>query len=61
MIKPGGQLIVLDGNQKRLRHVEWLIKIFQEPYSKLYAAEIVDHGLKLAVFENYHFLSEFVV
>ncbi|MUG92868.1 methyltransferase domain-containing protein [Scytonema sp. UIC 10036] len=52
LIKPGGQLIILDGNQKRLRHAGWLIRIFQEPYSKVYAAGSVDDWMKAAQFEN---------
>ncbi|RUR85723.1 methyltransferase type 11 [Chlorogloeopsis fritschii PCC 6912] len=50
LIKPGGQVIVLDGNQKRLRHANWLIKIFKEPYSKAYAAESVDEWMRAAGF-----------
>lgn len=52
LIKPGGQLIILDGNQKKLRHADWLIKIFQEPYSKVYAAGSVDDWMKTAGFER---------
>ena len=52
LIKPGGQLIILDGNQKRLRHAQWLIKIFNEPYSKAYAAESVDVWMRKAGFES---------
>jgi hypothetical protein len=44
-------VIILDGNQKRLRHADWLIKLFQEPYSKVYAAESVDDWMKTAGFE----------
>ena len=51
LLKPGGQLIILDGNQQRLRHATWLIKIFKEPYSQAYAAESVDNWMKLANFE----------
>jgi ubiquinone/menaquinone biosynthesis C-methylase UbiE len=51
LIKPGGQLIILDGNQIRLRHADWLIKIFKEPYSKVYAAGSVDDWMKAARFE----------
>ena len=51
LLKPGGQLIVLDGNQKILRHTDWLIKLFREPYSKVYAAESVDDWLRNARFE----------
>ena len=42
LLKPGGQIIILDGNQKRLRHSDWLIKLFREPYSQVYAAENID-------------------
>ena len=51
LIKPGGQLIILDGNQKRLRHADYVIKIFQEPYSKVYAAGSVDDWMRTAFFE----------
>jgi ubiquinone/menaquinone biosynthesis C-methylase UbiE len=51
LIKPGGQLIILDGNQKRLRHADWLIKLFQEPYSKVYASGSVDDWMKAASLE----------
>ena len=51
VVKPGGQLIILDGNQKRLRHASWLIQLFQEPYSKVYAAESVENWMKVAGFE----------
>ncbi|MGH2416230.1 MAG: hypothetical protein ACRDEA_21575 [Microcystaceae cyanobacterium] len=52
LIKPGGQLIVLDGNQKRLRHAKWLIDLFQEPYSQAYAAESVDDWMKAVRLER---------
>ncbi len=51
LIKTGGQLIILDGNQKRLRHADYVIKIFQEPYSKVYAAGSVDDWMRAAFFE----------
>ena len=46
LLKPGGQIIILDGNQKRLRHTNWLIKLFREPYSQVYAAENIDTWMK---------------
>ena len=52
LLKPGGQLIVLDGNQKTLRHMDWLIALFREPYSKVYAAGNVNDWLKTAQFET---------
>jgi ubiquinone/menaquinone biosynthesis C-methylase UbiE len=51
IIKPGGQVIILDGNQKRLCHADWLIQIFQEPYSKIYAAGSVENWMKQVRFE----------
>jgi ubiquinone/menaquinone biosynthesis C-methylase UbiE len=51
LIKPGGQVIILDGNQKRLRHADWLIQLFQEPYSKVYAAGSVEDWMKQVRFE----------
>ena len=51
LIKPGGQVIILDGNQKRLRHAEYVIKLFKEPYSKVYAAGSVDDWMRAASFE----------
>lgn len=51
LLKPGGQIIILDGNQKRLRHTNWLIKLFRESYSQVYAAESVDTWLKALGFE----------
>ena len=52
LIKPGGKVVILDGNQIRLRSAGWLIKLFQEPYSKVYAAESVDDWMKTAGFEK---------
>lgn len=37
LLKPNGQLIILDANQQRLRHLKWLTKLFREPYSFTYA------------------------
>ena len=52
LLKPGGQIIILDGNQTRLRHSDWLIKLFREPYSQVYAAECVDTWLKDSGFKQ---------
>lgn len=51
LIKPGGELIVLDGSQKILRRADWLIKLFKEPYSKVYANGSVDNWMKMAGFD----------
>lgn len=50
LLQPTGQIIILDGNQPRLRHASWLIKLFREPYSQAYAAQSVDAWLKSAEF-----------
>lgn len=52
LLKPGGQIIILDGNQKRLRHSDWLIKLFREPYSQVYAAESVDTWMQHLGFQK---------
>lgn len=38
----GGQVVILDGNQKTLRQTEWLTEVFEEPYIKSYATGSVD-------------------
>ena len=50
LLKPRGQMIILDGNQQRLRHTPWLIKLFREPYSQVYAAGNIDDWLRNANF-----------
>lgn len=50
LLKPEGQVIILDGNQQRLRHTDWLIKLFREPYSQAYAAGDVNNWLETAGF-----------
>ena len=52
ILKPEGQIIVLDGNQQRLRHTNWLIKLFREPYSQAYAAGSINNWLELAGFNK---------
>lgn len=42
LLRPGGEIIILDGNQATLRWVDWLTEIFEEPYIKSYAAGSVD-------------------
>lgn len=48
----GGQVIILDGNQKALRQTEWLTDIFEEPYMKAYAKESTDAWMGAANFVN---------
>lgn len=51
LLKPGGQILILDGNQATLRQTTWLTDIFEEPYIKDYAAGCVDDWMQAAGFE----------
>lgn len=51
LLKSGGQVLVLDGNQRRLRHANWLIQLFREPYSKVYAAGDVQAWMSAVGFD----------
>lgn len=46
----GGHVLILDGNQKILRHAHWLIDLFREPYSKAYAAAWMNDWFAAAEF-----------
>ena len=50
LLTVGGQVIVLDGNQKTLRQTEWLTDVFEEPYIKSYAAGNLDAWMGSAGF-----------
>lgn len=50
LLRVGGQVAILDGNQKALRQAEWLTDIFEEPYIKSYAAGSVDAWMGAAGF-----------
>ncbi len=47
-----GQLMILDGNQQRLRHVLWLAKLFREPYSPVYSQGDIRQWLKSVGFQD---------
>ena len=51
LLVPGGQVIILDGNQKTLRQTPWLSNIFEEPYIQDYAEGNLDAWLGAAGFE----------
>ncbi|MBE9125653.1 MULTISPECIES: class I SAM-dependent methyltransferase [unclassified Coleofasciculus] len=51
LLKAGGQVLILDGNQKTLRQTTWLSEVFEEPYIKAYAADSVEAWLGAAGFE----------
>ncbi len=46
----GGQVLILDGNQKTLRQLEWLNNVFEEPYIREYASGSVDASMGAAGF-----------
>ncbi len=50
LLTVGGEVLILDGNQKVLRQTEWLTNIFEEPYIQDYAAESVDAWMGAAGF-----------
>ena len=50
LLTSGGQVIILDGNQKTLRQNEWLTEIFEEPYIKSYALGNIDAWLGVVGF-----------
>jgi ubiquinone/menaquinone biosynthesis C-methylase UbiE len=45
LLKPGGQIIILDAQQEKLINLKWLSELFREPYSQVYAAENLDNWL----------------
>lgn len=50
LLKAGGQMIILDGNQKTLVETQWLTEIFEEPYIHTYAGGSLDAMLEKAGF-----------
>ncbi len=51
LLTPGGQAIILDGNQESLRQTPWLTNVFEEPYIQEYAQGNLDGWLGVAGFE----------
>jgi ubiquinone/menaquinone biosynthesis C-methylase UbiE len=51
LLTVGGEVLILDGNQKTLRHLDWLNNIFEEPYIRDFAAESVEAWMSKAGFE----------
>lgn len=47
----GGQVLILDSNQKALRQLEWLKEAFEEPYLREYAALNLNENMGKAGFE----------
>lgn len=51
LLKVGGEVAILDGNQKTLQNLDWLNNIFEEPYIRDYAAGSIDAWMGKAGFE----------
>lgn len=51
LLVTGGQVLILDGNQKTLRQLEWLNDVFEEPYIREYAASSTEANMGAAGFE----------
>ncbi len=51
LLRVGGEVLILDGNQKTLRHLDWLNNIFEEPYIRDFAAGSLDAWMGKAGFE----------
>jgi ubiquinone/menaquinone biosynthesis C-methylase UbiE len=50
LLVSGGQVVILDGNQKNLRQLEWLNDVFEEPYIREYGSGSVDAWMSAAGF-----------
>lgn len=50
LLRAGGEVAILDGSQKTLRHLDWLNNIFEEPYIRDFAAGSVDAWMGSAGF-----------
>ena len=42
LLKVGGQVVILDGSQKTLRHTQWLTDMLEDPYINSYVAGSLD-------------------
>ncbi|MEO0854278.1 MAG: class I SAM-dependent methyltransferase [Cyanobacteria bacterium J06648_11] len=51
LLKDGGEIVILDGNQTVLKHVDWLNDIFVEPYIREYGSGDISEWLRDAQFE----------
>ncbi len=51
LLTPGGQVLILDGNQQTLRQTAWLRNLFEEPYLAAYAEDSLDAQMGAAGFE----------
>ncbi|MGF1458498.1 MAG: class I SAM-dependent methyltransferase [Leptolyngbyaceae cyanobacterium] len=51
LLRAGGQILILDGNQQTLRAVDWLNTVFEEPFIRDYSQGNVDAWLGYAGFD----------
>ncbi len=51
LLVPGGQVAIVDGRQALLRSVEWLTRVFEEPYIQAFAAGDLVTWLRAANFQ----------
>jgi ubiquinone/menaquinone biosynthesis C-methylase UbiE len=61
LLAPGGQMLILDGNQATLRNLEWLNRVFEEPYIQTYAAGNLDAWMGKAGFDEVRTKDVFVL
>lgn len=54
LLTPGGELVILDGNQSALRHATWLTQFSQEPYIQSYAKASIDQWLESVGYGDIH-------
>ncbi|NJL44706.1 MAG: methyltransferase domain-containing protein [Leptolyngbyaceae cyanobacterium SM2_3_12] len=52
LLSPGGQVLILDGNQATLRATDWLNTVFEEPFIRDYGQGNLDAWLGYAGFET---------
>lgn len=52
LLSPCGSILILDGNQRTLRSLDWLNNVFEEPYIQAYAAGNLDAWLGKAGFDD---------
>jgi ubiquinone/menaquinone biosynthesis C-methylase UbiE len=52
LLRTGGQMLILDGNQKILRDNDWLNNIFEEPYIREYSSGSLDAWMGASGFQG---------
>ncbi|NJL22720.1 MAG: class I SAM-dependent methyltransferase [Leptolyngbyaceae cyanobacterium SM1_3_5] len=52
LLRSGGEVLILDGNQPVLRSTPWLMEVFEEPYIQAFAQNSLDADLSAIGFGN---------